>query len=46
MELFRQVVKPLEIVTRLANFDDYWEPMSTGQASSVRLDSFVYRFLT
>jgi SAM-dependent methyltransferase len=27
------VVKPLEIVTRFANFDDYWLPMSTGQGS-------------
>jgi SAM-dependent methyltransferase len=28
------VVKPLEIVTRFASFDDYWEPMSTGQGSA------------
>jgi SAM-dependent methyltransferase len=27
------VVHPLEIVTRFANFDDYWQPMSTGQGS-------------
>jgi hypothetical protein len=28
------VLKPLEIVTRFANFADYWEPMSTGQGSA------------
>lgn len=28
------ILKPLEIVTRFANFDDYWEPMSTGQGSA------------
>jgi SAM-dependent methyltransferase len=28
------VVKPLEIVTRFADFEDYWQPMSTGQGSA------------
>jgi SAM-dependent methyltransferase len=27
-------VKPLEIVTRFADFDDYWEPISSGQGSA------------